>query len=182
MKPQKQTRPHPNGDCIRAAICSLLEISIEDFPDFILTPDDPEADLAPWYVELQTALRLRGYHFLEVQLAQKTMFPHVWDTWAIFIGLHPSSTEEQVIRHAIVGQISGQKLTAVFDPINPDGDPAAAFLHNKVVALCFLVPLDPATMHFADPGNRNPDEPEKLRIITSGNILDFNNPRNGKRI
>lgn len=185
MIPVKQSRNHPNGDCLRSCICSILEIKLEDFPDFNLIPDQPGADIQPWYESLQTACRLRGYHFLELPLNMREVYPFVWDTCAIFIGLHPSSTAEMPVRHAIVGVVRGRQLFPLFDPYAPDGDPDGAFLQDKVIALCFLVPLDPATMVFRDPGNRSAaDEEAKPAIIKSGNVigLNFRDVRHGKRI
>jgi hypothetical protein len=153
MKPVAQTRPHPNGDCLRACLATLLELPITDVPDFTAMRDDPESELPVYYVELQHFCKRRGYAFFETQLQMKTLFPLPYETLAIFIGYHPSSTEQNPVRHAIVGQIAGQTLVPLFDPINPDGNPAEAFISAKVIGLCFLVPLDPARLAVKPPEN-----------------------------
>lgn len=147
MIPQAQTRPHPNGDCLRSCIASLLELPISEVPDWLEHADkepDPENDYPGWYFGMQQWLMRRGYAFVEVQLEKKTWMPLPFDMFAIFIG--PKQTELGVFRHAIVGVCRDGKFIPVFDPYAPEGDPAKAFERGYVEAVCLLVPLDPAKL------------------------------------
>lgn len=109
--------------------------------------EDPDSELPVWYIEQQAFLKRHGFAFFEVQLDMKTLFPFPWPVWCIFIGPHRTSTPENEIRHAIVGMIDGAKLVPMFDPLGQPGeDPASAFVSKKVVAVCFLVPTDPAKL------------------------------------
>lgn len=142
MVPQAQTRNHPNGDCIRACLASLLEISINLVPDFTALPDDSgDNELPRWYVELQEFCLSYGYLFIEVQLDQKTLFPVPKQLWVICIGPHVTGA-----RHAIVAVQIGSKLIPVFDPMNPKGKPEDAFVGRRVDALAYLVPIDPSQL------------------------------------
>lgn len=153
MKPVPQTRPHPNGDCVRACLATLLELPIEDVPDFTAMRDDPDSDLPVYWIEMQHFCKKHGYAFFETQLQMKTLFPLPFPTLAIFIGYHPSSTEAKPVRHAVVGRIEGRTLIPLFDPINPNGNPMEAFISAKVIGICFLVPLDPAALVVRPPDN-----------------------------
>lgn len=145
---QPQTRPHPNGDCLRACVATLLEYPVAEVPDWTAMRDDPDAKYPPFWIEMQHFLKARGYAFLEVQLAQKTWMPLPYETLAVFIGPHATGA-----RHAIIGRCEGSKFYPVFDPLNPDGDPGEAFVNHHIEAVCFLVPLDPARLRLARPGN-----------------------------
>jgi hypothetical protein len=143
MIPQKQTRQHPNGDCTRACIASLLELPVENVPDWIDAPDaTAETEGYPnWYYRMQQWLSRRGYAFVEIQLERKTWMPLPFPTAAIFIGPHESGA-----RHAIVGHCEGGRFIPMHDPLG--GPPYKAFLEGHVEAVCFLVPLDPGKQRY----------------------------------
>jgi hypothetical protein len=143
MIPQLQTRPHPNGDCVRACIASLLELPIAEVPDWLAMRQDDDGEGYPtWYIEMQHWLYERGLAFVEVQLERKTWMPLPFPTWAIFIGPDPATGN----RHAIVGQCIDGRFAPVHDPMG--GDPAQSLLNGSVEAVCFLVPIDPAATRF----------------------------------
>lgn len=150
MTPQNQTRPHPNGDCVRACIATLLDLPIAEVPDWLLMRQD--GDDAPdkyptWFLEMQDFLRKRGYAFVEIQLERKTWMPLPFEAWAIFIGTHPTGA-----RHAIVGKCLDSLFVPMHDPLG--GDAAIAFVNGRVDAVCFLVPLDPVNTKFKSAEDR----------------------------
>lgn len=105
--------------------------------------ENPDA-YPTWYIEMQDWLRRRGFAFVEIQLDQKTWMPLPFPAYAIFIGPHATGA-----RHAIVGLCEDGKFIPVFDPLNPGGNAAEAFVKNRVEAVCLLAPLDPGAMALA---------------------------------
>jgi hypothetical protein len=142
MTPQKQTREHPDGDCTRACIASLLDLPIAEVPDWLAMRQDDDGEGYPtWWLEMQDWLRRRGLAFVEIQLERKTWMPLPFECWAIFIGTHPMGA-----RHSIVGKCIDAKFVPLWDPMG--GDPAIAFINGRVEAVCFLVPTDPSATKF----------------------------------
>lgn len=136
MKPTPQTRPHPNGDCVRACLASLLELNIDLVPDFALMSEEENPDGYPvWYQALQDWLSQFGLQFVEIQLDRKTWFPLPHDMFAILIGPHASGS-----RHAIIGKCEGGKFFPVYDPLEGETLP---FDGGKIEAVCFLIGRDP---------------------------------------
>lgn len=154
MTPRLQTRTNDTGDCVRACIAGLLNLTVEDVPDFTAHPEaftiHPNNGYEIWYLVLQQWLAGKGYSFVEIQLANKTWMPLPCETLAIFIGeretMIPNPEGEGLIparcRHAIVGKCEGESFLPVFDPMGTN--PLEAFADGKIQAVCFLVPIDPA--------------------------------------
>ncbi len=136
MIPQYQSRPNPNGDCIRASLASIFELPIESVPDFMLLPDIDREGYPNWYLSIQEFCANLGYALVEIQLEGQPWMPLPKGVLAIFYG-----PTENGSRHAIVGTCEGRDFIPVFDPLGGQNLPIA-----KVEAVCLLVPLDP--MHF----------------------------------
>ncbi len=157
MIPISQSRRSPQGDCLRACIASLLEVGINDVPDFISARDNPGDDYPAWYIEIQSWLKERGYGLSEFQLDKDTQWRAImpWPMWCIFLGPHPTG-----IRHAIVGQIEGKRFIPKWDPLDDLTDTDAAKSLVGVDGVVLLVPLDPSKL--------------KMKIITAVEIIDPN--------
>lgn len=144
MKPQLQTRPHPNGDCLRACVAALLDLEVSRVPDWT-GPDDSHSQFGTtgypkWYVEMQQWLGARGFAYIEVDISQREFYPVPFEIPAIFIGLHHSGC-----RHATVGKIEGDSFFPIFDPLGTN--PLESFKDGKILAIGFLAPMDAAAQH-----------------------------------
>lgn len=132
----------PNqSQCLRACTASLLEVEIDEIPDFV---SETEKD---WFLEMQHFLAKRGLCFVHIHLHAKTPWmplPH--HPWAIFIGLSSKG-----VTHAVVGRCAGHEFAIIHDP-----HPKKRGI-DLVESVNFLVPLDPANY-----------QPEKRVILTSG--------------
>lgn len=142
MNPQPQTRNHPNGDCMRACIASLMEIPIRDVPDFTLAPPDSVTTIdgheyPSYYAALQGFLSTMNLTFVEISLtANMPWMPLPFGAMAIFVGQHKSGC-----KHAIVGRCLHGAFFPVFDPLLPDLD-EDPFV-GGIDGVCLLVQLDP---------------------------------------
>lgn len=142
MNPQLQTRNHPNGDCMRSCIASLLEIPIKNVPDFTLAPDKETLVIADreypaWYGAMQAFLATMSLTIIEITLTPHTpWYPLPFDTMAIFVGQHKSGC-----KHAIVGKCQHGQFYPVFDPLCPDVSEEP--FTGGIDGVCFLVPTDP---------------------------------------
>lgn len=133
MKPQEQTRKEKNGDCLRACVATLLEVSIDKVPDFALVQDLPGVDFPGFWIELQGWLKERGLWFLEMQLPPNMPWmPLPFEGLCIIFG-----ETKNGIKHAVVGKVIGADFEPVFNPW-----PEAEL--DGVGALGFIIPRDPA--------------------------------------
>lgn len=136
MRPAYQTKNHPNGDCLRACLASLLELRAEDVPDFSVLPDEPSSErphYTEWYSAMQEWLIKLGLQFIEIQLRERAWVPIPNGILCIFLGELPDHS-----MHAIVGRCHDDRMEPVF---NPSGGEELPFDH--VDAVCLLVPIDP---------------------------------------
>lgn len=140
MIPQPQTRKHPNGDCLRACISSLLEISIEKVPDFMLLADiESTLDIPAWFVRMQDYLHdFHGLQLIEIPLRDRVWFPVQYPTFVILFGIHKTGC-----KHAIVGKCWNYDFAPVFDPIAEDSD-ELPFRDGLIESIGMLVPVDPS--------------------------------------
>lgn len=133
MKPQKQTRSGPDGDCIRAVIASLLELPIDQVPDWVkqaehlMMPEGFEWDyMQRWLDETY------GLFLLEIQLVSNLPWnPIPKPAFCIFFGKTKAG-----VKHAVVGACDQQSFMLLFNP-----DPSAEL--DGVDSIAFLVPRDP---------------------------------------
>lgn len=136
MKPQLMLDPPPDGDCLKTALCCLLNENGSNYPNFIKI-DGESGPWPTWYLVMANWLAARGLSFLEMKLTDKTPFygmPH--ETLCLLAGDNPAGH-----RHVVVGKITGIDFIEIFDP-----SPAKTGITN-VDSVIFLVPLDPALIH-----------------------------------
>lgn len=123
MKPVKQTRVgQDNGNCWTACIASILELPIEQVPDFI--------DEKDFYGSTVKWLGKRGLTLVQIDLQHSTYWPFFWgDTvWTILSGQSPRGDW----KHAIVGN----GLKYVHDP-HPDNK----MLKGDIEYVYLMVPI-----------------------------------------
>jgi len=61
MTPVFQTRTGLEGNCMAAALASLLECELDQV-DFVMSPDAPDSE---WWLAMEAKLRELGYAYLE---------------------------------------------------------------------------------------------------------------------
>ena len=135
MKPIMQTKfgtdwndPSTAGDCMSACIASVLELSLEDVPNFM------EAGEEGWWDAMQVWLGLRGFAYVEINATGLPSLsrPEIGipdDQVYFVVGISPRETPHVVL-------YKGNKLA--HDP-NPAG---TGLVRGSVLG--FLVPLCPA--------------------------------------
>ena len=120
MKPVDQTKLHNppiNGNCMNAAFASILEIALDDIPNFEDMQD------TEWYPKLLRWLNSIGFHL--IRWDQEIYLP------SFFIANGPSP---RGVEHSVV--YKGTDM--VHDP-----HPSKAGL-EKITSVWALLPLDPA--------------------------------------
>lgn len=113
------------GDCLRACICSLLDLSIDDVPNF--------AEMG-FFQGLDTWLASRGLRFIRFQLPEHGEFEQktIWFGYAgqegnpeymLAWGKSPRTRADGTHRqHIVVAQANGYGIKIVHDPhISGDG-------------------------------------------------------------
>lgn len=136
MKPVKQTRiGQGNGNCWTACIASILELPIEEVPDFI--------DEKDFYGSTIKWLGKRGLTLVQINLEGSPHWPFFWgDTvWTILSGQSPRGDW----KHAIVGN----GLKYVHDP-HPD----SKMLKGEIEYVYLLVPI---TVNIKEEDNEEDD-------------------------
>lgn len=132
---------------MRACIASLLEQPIDDVPDFSALRDDDDSLLPNWWIEMQAFAKRFGYQVLEIRLQGKLPWmPIPDDVLCIFIGPKQNRGNGASNMHAIIGRCKNTQFYPVFDPFSEEANPCDAFIQNKVYALLFLVPMNPAKL------------------------------------
>ena len=120
MKPVIQTKlhnpPHQNGNCLNAVLSSLLEIPIDNIPNF------EDMSQKKWFFALLDWLKEKGFHLL--QWDEEIYLP------GYFIANGPSP---RGFEHSVI--YKGTKM--VHDPY-----PCEAGL-TKITSVWALLPLDP---------------------------------------
>lgn len=142
MKPVEQTKLHIpgeiNGNCMCAAIASILEIGIEDVPHFEDMSD------GKWYLELRRWLKKKGYHLITYD--KEVYLP------GYFIAHGPSI---RGFEHSVV--YKGTEM--VHDP-----HPSKVGL-EKVKSIWALLPLDPALFKDKEEIKQIKADEKKLRYL-----------------
>lgn len=131
MKPVDQTRfGNPGGNCFQAALASILELSLDDVPDFC--NQNWEGN---WASDLNDWLYDRGLFSLEIDLE------HVdanWIDWTIancYCLASVASATTEGATHAVVYY----KGRVIHDP-----HPSRAHMDSKPLTIDVFVALDPA--------------------------------------
>jgi hypothetical protein len=143
MKPVMQTifpteEKPMQGNCFAACIASILEISIEDVPDFCAKPGDWATACNEWLANFGLALLS-----VKAETEPFPMFPLPAGVWCLPYGItdrHPTRL------HSIVGRSRGGlsdgrfDIEYVHDPF-PGGNKI-----QKLKGVDFLIPIDPSKM------------------------------------
>lgn len=121
MKPVMQTKfGYPYGNCLAAALASVLELELRDVPDFC-TDDDDDSE---WFDRMQEWLAKRGLCVVHLNLEASGALPPmpgmIDGTWCIVGGRSPRGDWD----HSVVGRYrlvqGGHAIELVHDP-HPDG-------------------------------------------------------------
>lgn len=122
MNPVDQTRFAEDGNCFAAALASVLEIPLEEVPEF--TEDG-------WLIEVNTWLQGRGLCYLEFPVHEQER----WRTYYLkHAGFHLLLGDNRGLCHAVVAKAG----VIVHDP-HPSQDGL-----SKVTHAGFLIPLSAA--------------------------------------
>jgi len=110
-----------NGNCIAAALASLLEVGLDDVPKF------EEMGENRWWIELRKWLKIQGFHLMswEIETGKEFYLP------GYFIACGPSP---RGFEHAVIYK----NTEMVHDP-HPSRDGLV-----KMTSVWALLPLDPA--------------------------------------
>lgn len=124
MKPVMQTKfGMPEGNCFAACLASLLELPIEEIPEF---------SEKRWFTEATNWLFSRGLAIVHIDLLEQGMPFHICPANVYYIA---SGKSPRGIEHSVIYQ--GNRF--VHDP-HPDGTGI-----EKVNSLMFLIPRNPMT-------------------------------------
>jgi hypothetical protein len=115
MKPVDQTIfGHPNGDCFRACVASILELPIEDVPNWAAEGRGVVHAAMDW-------IHNRGHACLNIQWEPEYEKHQYLSTgmervYCILGGVSPRSTPESRLYHAVVGHAAGWSFEIDHDP------------------------------------------------------------------
>jgi hypothetical protein len=141
--------------CLQACIANLLEIPVNDVPDFSKFHGldyDKDKGFPPFWIEVQDFVKRYGYVLLEIALKDELLCegcqkPQLHDrAWTplpgkfecIIIG-HTAGG----LRHAINGFYNGRAFEGVFCPFSGGRDLDSVQHLVEAVAVCVLVPITP---------------------------------------
>lgn len=117
MKPVYQTKFGDEGNCLRASVASLLELKLEDVPEW--------GDYVGWYADFCAFFRQHGLQPFRLKASE--IVPH--DTYYLIWGISPRG-----IDHSVIG-LNG---TMVHDP-HPDQS-GIETIEEKIVFLGVIKP------------------------------------------
>lgn len=136
MKPVQQTlfAPENAGNCASACVASILELSIDDVPNFGDVPEGKHQ-----FEMIDEFLQSKGWRWIRFQsgdlkspIFNEETFCFEFETYAILSGRSPRG---QGLFHAVVGKMRGYDIEFIHDP-HPDG----TFIDGPVTAIRFLIP------------------------------------------
>lgn len=134
MKPQAQTLFGKNeGNCVAACIASILEMPIEDVPNFAKLYN------FEWAEHLEEWLGGRGYLMISFLFEQGWQLDRTWISHGHYVmmsGLSPRAEDGSNMRHAVVGLTNGRGIELAHDP-HPSG---AGILMTHDVWVRLVVP------------------------------------------
>ena len=151
MTPVLQTPDHPVGNCLQAAIASVLDLSLEGVPDFASTKKFKTnrrwvSDIARWAAE-----RGLGFVYHRKTKLGRLIHPALNNVWVVAIGDTDRNPQDKS-KHAVVCRINttfkyrrngDSEETIHFHYVH---DPAGGddFL-TKITGYLFFVPTSGAT-------------------------------------
>lgn len=106
MKPVKQNKFGKQGNCMQAAIASILELPLEWAPEYGMDEG--------WFMKLNEWLKPLSLAYVEVETGSPICAPP--GVWCILVG--PSHRD---LMHACVGQVGDGFLKVNHDPHPSDG-------------------------------------------------------------
>lgn len=128
------------GNCLSAALASILELDIEEVPNFV------------WHFKnsfdgaVQLWLRARGFAWLRIRMPKKiaTGDDIRWHSIPEVLCLATGKSPRGDYYHTVVGRIAGgHNFELIHDP-HPDG----AGLDGQPVCVEFLIPVDPIAFSY----------------------------------
>lgn len=122
------------GNCFAAVIASILELPLEEVPNFCGDYGDA------WWEKTQEWLVLRGLYGIEFTLHPEQIqsgFVLPFPSEARFIATGKSPRGE--FHHCVVAKLEQERFQGVHDP-HPSGD----FLDGPILAVMFFATLEPA--------------------------------------
>lgn len=129
MKPVSQTSfGYPDGNDLAACVASILELSVDEVPNFITKKN--------WYLTLALWLEKRGMTAIRLDVSRGNEWWNFYlppETPVIWAGPSPRPEEQDRRLHCVVGRWDGRLL---HDP-HPDCD----FLAGEAVHVIALVRL-----------------------------------------
>jgi len=137
MKPVHQTSFYPAGNCYAACVASILELPVEEVPDFY---HQAVMDSAPFYQHVSDWLASRDLGVLRVL----PMVDGVWVAPAYFgerelFFIASGKSPRHDCHHAVVWKATGQATAPAHDP-HPEG----GFLKGDPTSFDLIVPLKEA--------------------------------------
>lgn len=112
MKPVKQTKAGPDGNCFQAAIASLLELPLEAVPDFVgIWDTGPTKKTPAWLREFGSWAAKRGC----VVVAFKWTDSFIGPRGTYFIAVGPSPVYEG-LDHAVIASATASGALIEHDP------------------------------------------------------------------
>lgn len=101
-----------HGDCFRACVASVLELSLEEVPHFAALPrKQTPAGAIDWWEQFQEWLMERGLYAVEVHLGKHVLSP-LPEVWCIVTGKSPRGD----YAHCCVGRWNGPLCDLIHDP------------------------------------------------------------------
>lgn len=115
MKPIFQTKfpteENPKqGDCFRACIASILELRLEEVPDFCASQGDWETNFHQWLAE-------KGLSSVEVNLGpDQIIYPVTEGTLCIVSG---TTSRHPTRLHSVIGRVTWNKTLKIYNEARP---------------------------------------------------------------
>lgn len=125
MRPVAQDMSHPRGNCLQAAVASVLNMPVEWVPDVSKDDQNWLEDLIAWAVKEDYGV---------VSFHTNSLVPLVYNVWVVAIGHRPGNINGDT--HAVVAKAhtvgDELRLTMMHDP-----HPSQAFIEDVVAVLFF---------------------------------------------
>lgn len=129
------------GDCFRASIASLLDLSPEEVPHF-MDYDWNDTDSGKWYPALLEWLKPRGLTYFELPIPAElhgTWFDGLascgFDAHHLLSGMSPRATHTVVARNGKMVHDPSKQRTGLVGPYT-DGDHPGCYLYSFLIKTC----------------------------------------------
>lgn len=143
LKPVDQTRFVPDkGNCFAACVASLLELNIDDVPNFVFLEPD-------WIKATQEWLAGRGLGMLALFTHEAGYFGNLYPLPAGLLCIIGGKSPRGDFGHAVVARAHAWKFDVIHDP-----HPSRAGLAGEPERVYFLIPLDPINRDTPEGGRK----------------------------